>query len=161
MTYCVYKHTCPNGKVYIGITNQNPYRRWKNGYGCKGQSAFYQAIQKYGWNNIKHEIIFENLSLEEAAKKEKELIEKCKMFSYNTQNAGGICGVKIKQYSMTGKLLNVFESVTEAAKLTNTHTSRIVKVCQQKANSSNGFVWRYEYDDFLSKSLQEIINSIV
>lgn len=25
--YYVYKHTTPNGKVYVGITKQNPNRR--------------------------------------------------------------------------------------------------------------------------------------
>ena len=30
--FTVYKHTSPNGKVYIGITMQNPIRRWN---GCK------------------------------------------------------------------------------------------------------------------------------
>lgn len=31
MKYVVYKHTCPNGKVYIGITSQKPEHRWKKG----------------------------------------------------------------------------------------------------------------------------------
>ena len=35
--YSVYKHTFPNGKVYIGITKQNPLKRWRNGTGYKGQ----------------------------------------------------------------------------------------------------------------------------
>lgn len=26
--YCVYKHTSPSGKCYIGITRQNPIKRW-------------------------------------------------------------------------------------------------------------------------------------
>ena len=29
--YYVYKHTFPNNKVYIGITQQEPQKRWKNG----------------------------------------------------------------------------------------------------------------------------------
>lgn len=31
--WVVYKHTFPNGKVYIGITGQEPYKRWKYGNG--------------------------------------------------------------------------------------------------------------------------------
>ena len=29
--YSVYKHTAPNGKVYIGITSRKPEYRWNNG----------------------------------------------------------------------------------------------------------------------------------
>lgn len=55
--YTVYKHTAPNGKVYIGITGRKPEQRWENGNGCKRNKHFYSAIKKYGWDNIKHEII--------------------------------------------------------------------------------------------------------
>lgn len=37
--YCVYKHTSPSGKVYIGITVQNPLYRWNKGNGKK-KSAY-------------------------------------------------------------------------------------------------------------------------
>lgn len=30
-TYTVYKHTSPNGKVYIGITKLSVERRWQEG----------------------------------------------------------------------------------------------------------------------------------
>lgn len=72
--YCVYKHTFPSGKVYIGITGLEPSRRWQNGLGYKTQEYFWRAIQKYGWDNISHEILFENLSKEDAESKEVELI---------------------------------------------------------------------------------------
>lgn len=55
--YTVYRHTTPSGKVYIGITKQKPEHRWQNGNGYKRNEHFYRAIQKYGWENIKHEII--------------------------------------------------------------------------------------------------------
>ena len=74
--YCAYKHTCPNRKVYIGITCQKPERRWNNGYGYLHNKHFYSAIKKYGWENIRHEIIYENLTQKEAFKKEIELISK-------------------------------------------------------------------------------------
>ena len=67
--YCVYKHTVPNGKVYIGITKLNPLERWKNGHGYKDNTKFFNDIILYGWLNIKHEILFEELTEYEARTK--------------------------------------------------------------------------------------------
>lgn len=73
--YCVYKHTNKvNGKVYIGQTCRKPEYRWSEGKGYIGCTHFYNAIQKYGWDSFDHEIIYENLSLEEANRLEAELI---------------------------------------------------------------------------------------
>lgn len=73
--YTVYKHTTPAGKVYIGLTNQRLAKRWgKDGAGYKAQILFYRAITKYGWENIKHEVIKEGLTRSEAAALEVELI---------------------------------------------------------------------------------------
>ena len=47
--YIVYLHINPkNKKVYVGITNQDVYRRWKNGHGYTKCKKFYNAIMKYG-----------------------------------------------------------------------------------------------------------------
>ena len=72
--YKVYKHTFPNGKVYIGITQQTLIRRWQNGKGYYKNSFISKAINKYGWENVKHEVLFENLTKEEAEQKEIEHI---------------------------------------------------------------------------------------
>lgn len=73
--YTVYRHTTPSGKVYIGITKQNPEKRWENGNGYKGNEHFYRAILKYGWENIKHEIICQaSLSSVQAGAVEKSFI---------------------------------------------------------------------------------------
>lgn len=74
-TYCLYVHTAPNGKKYVGITSRNPKRRWVNGHGYKGL-FFSRAIKKYGWENITHEILFTGLSREEAGRLEREYIQK-------------------------------------------------------------------------------------
>ena len=67
--YCVYMHIFPNQKRYIGQTCQKPERRWNNngsGYLGKRKNGEYKqplianAIQQYGWENIKHEILFNN-----------------------------------------------------------------------------------------------------
>ena len=75
-TYCVYRHTDPSGKVYIGMTmfGNNPKIRWHHGSGYIGHPDFYAAIKQYGWDNMTHEIVASGLSREEAEAKEKELI---------------------------------------------------------------------------------------
>ena len=74
MSYTVYKHITPNGKIYIGITKRNPLKRWQNGRGYSTNKHFSRAIKKYGWNNIIHKILFSGLSEEEAKIKEIKLI---------------------------------------------------------------------------------------
>lgn len=90
--YTVYKHTSPIGKVYIGITRQIPERRWRKGEGYIDNDYFYKAIKKYGWDNFKHEILFEGLSKDEACKKEIELISgtsaNIREFGYNITEGG-------------------------------------------------------------------------
>lgn len=96
MSYTVYKHTSPSNKVYIGITSMKPKYRWSNGKGYKESCRFYNAIKKYGWDNFKHEILFENLTKEEAEQKEVELIAYYKSnqreYGYNIQNGGNSIG---------------------------------------------------------------------
>ena len=98
--YFVYKHTFPNNKVYIGITQQEPEKRWKNGFGYDShQELMKKAIKKYGWENIKHEILFKKLTKKEACEKEIELIalydSTNKQKGYNISKGGeGTIGVK-------------------------------------------------------------------
>ena len=155
--YVLYCHTNKiNNKKYIGITNQKPSRRWgKDGYGYHVQLKFYRAIQKYGWNNFKHEILFENLSSEEAEKLEIEMIAKYDTtnnnFGYNVSIGGGITLAnrrQIKQFSVDGELLNVFESMLYIEKTYGYLTSSICQVCNGNKISAYGYIWRYIEDDF-------------
>lgn len=83
--YIVYKHTSPSNKVYIGITKQTLKARWKNGKGYKNNEHFTYAIKKYGEENFKHEILFDNLTLEEAKIKE---IETIALYDSTNKNKG-------------------------------------------------------------------------
>ena len=75
--WCVYMHeNRVNGKKYIGITSQKPTNRWRNGAGYDKQPRFFAAIQKYGWDGFRHEILFTGLTQEEAERLEVELITK-------------------------------------------------------------------------------------
>lgn len=84
--WSVYIHIFPNNKKYIGITSQKPESRWGiKGKGYQKQPVIWSAIQKYGWDNIEHKILYTNLSQEEAGEKEKELIQ---LFESTTRNNG-------------------------------------------------------------------------
>ena len=90
--YCVYCHTNKiNGKKYIGLTSkQPPSKRWgSNGINYKSCTCFYNAIQKYGWNNFEHIILKDNLTADQAEQIEKEYIK-----LYNTMVPNG--------YNLTG-----------------------------------------------------------
>ena len=91
--YKVYMHKLKkDNRVYIGITKQNLKKRWQNGLGYVRSSYFYNAIQKYGWDDFEHILLFENLTKEEAEEKEKELIKiynsNKKDYGFNLTNGG-------------------------------------------------------------------------
>lgn len=111
--YTVYIHIFPNKKVYIGITTQNPKRRWNNGKGYRNNEYMTNAIIKYGWNNIKHVILFDNLTKEQAEQKEIELIAQyksnIKRYGYNILKGGnasdGLSEESLKKMAITTKKL--------------------------------------------------------
>jgi len=91
-----------NNKKYIGITCQNPEKRWRKGKGYK--YYFKNAIQLYGWHNFKHLILASNLTETEAKNFEKILIDKLRSnninYGYNLTNGGeGTRGYKHTELS--------------------------------------------------------------
>ena len=91
--YCVYVHTNKtNGKKYVGITSMNPERRWSSGRGYRSNPYFSRAIEKYGWDGFKHEIVFSGITKEEAYKKEIQLISELDLTNtehgYNLDKGG-------------------------------------------------------------------------
>lgn len=100
--YCVYIHTSPSGKKYVGQTGEKkPEYRWKNGgagylyknnNGEYKQPAFAYAILKYGWDSFEHEIVASNLTEEEANIFEKLFIKKLNTmnpkYGYNCRKGG-------------------------------------------------------------------------
>lgn len=107
LKYIVYCHTNKvNGKRYIGQTCRSLETRCgSNGVHYKGSSHFWNAIQKYGWNNFEHEVLFENLSKESADRIEKMMIRILRTqnsdYGYNIQNGGSKNTYEIED--LTGK----------------------------------------------------------
>lgn len=100
--WCVYRHTTPSSKVYIGITSKKPETRWCKGAGYHKHIYFGRAVTKYGWDNIKHEILLDGISKSEAVYAEKYLIKWYKLhnLSYNITDGGdGISGLVFSKES--------------------------------------------------------------
>lgn len=102
--YRVYLHTnLINNKKYCGITCMFPmYKRWgHNGSRYKSNRHFWGAIQKYGWENFSHEILFEGLTKEEAGEKEKKIIAKFNLtnpdYGYNMTPGGELSSEETRE----------------------------------------------------------------
>lgn len=91
---CVYCHTVPSGRRYVGISC-SPKRRWRHGKGYEKNYLFWRAITKYGWENIDHDILYDGLTIEEAAKIEKKLIAEWNLTNpeYGMNLSGGGDGI--------------------------------------------------------------------
>ena len=96
--YKIYAHVNKvNGKIYIGQTKQKVEDRWRDGlgykpYGKKSPSHFWNAIQKYEWNNFEHIILKGDLTLKEANYWEEYYIKQYnstnKQYGYNISFGG-------------------------------------------------------------------------
>lgn len=186
MGYSVYKHTFPNGKVYIGMTGQEPEKRWANGWGYitrpEGSrnynkvSRIGKAIVKYGWNNIKHEIVYSNLTKEEANKKEEELIVKYKSdndeFGYNYTKGGRNLLSEERKEELRAKAEKhgcvpvmcietgeSYESITAASRAKNVRSSAISLCCRGYQKTAGGLHWDFvlEKDKMSMKNLNRRI----
>ena len=80
--YSVYQHVTPDGMYYFGQT-QNVERRWRNNGAEYKTTSLYPYIEKYGWDNIQHIILFRDQTKEDALFIENFLIE--------TAQEDGVC----------------------------------------------------------------------
>lgn len=94
MAFCVYMHVLPDGKRYVGQTSVKPSYRFNGGRGYSRNKEFYAAIEFFGWENIRHEIIAEGLTEDEACELEIKLIAEYKCtdprYGYNKSVGGKI-----------------------------------------------------------------------
>lgn len=171
----IYKHTFPNGKVYIGMTCQEVRHRWRDGNGYNNQDVMRRAIKKYGWGNIKHEVIFENLNQQEAENIEQKLIRELKAnnkkFGYNLDNGGNHAGKMSKQTiekmrnslknspynwlcDINNNVLQVFSGVNETARQTKIPAMVISRCCR----GHQGHKCRRGYKFYLYVNNEIVIN---
>lgn len=156
--YKIYMHKNKiNGKVYIGQTYTSLRARFgKNGIGYKGCPIFWNAIQKYGWNNFEHTILEENIfDAELANEKEKYYIALYNStdnnIGYNIQIGGNEqtkLSIKVYQYSIDGNYIKEYNSIADATRDCNILNGKISSCCKGKRKSAGGYRWSYEkYDN--------------
>ena len=166
MNYIVYKTTnLINGKIYVGVHRTNP--DIFDGYiGCgvtkkdkkkKTLKGFPAAVRKYGYCNFKRETLFVFPNTEEgklqAYSKEAEIVNIDFVKRKDTYNLtiGGKFSVyeslkvEIAQYTIDGKFIRTWDSITEASEMLNIPniSQNLVGISKYSGN----FQWKYFYGD--------------
>lgn len=141
--YTVYQHIFPNGKRYIGVTRNSVHKRWGyKGYNYRSQFVG-RAIEKYGWDNIEHDIFCVCETKEQAEKVEHFLVS-----HFDTMNPehgynvlpGGDVSVNDATPEMRYKLGNG----NRGRKHTDEEKQKISEGCKRAFNrpESNGHIGR-------------------
>ena len=155
--YTVYSHTTPSGKMYIGITKNSIRKRIHSGY--LSNKFFTAAVRKYGWDNIKTDIIAENVSIDEA-----NLLESYYIASYETQNkrkgyniADGGLSWNSRTDEVRKKIMlseknrkqvecvetgEIYQSFGDAERRTGVDRFDISKCCAGKRKTAGKYHWR-------------------
>lgn len=183
--WSVYIHIVPKAisgyeydKYYVGITGNNPEKRWKDGrgYSKNNQRMIFYAIKKYGWNNIEHHIIAENITYSEACSLEISLISILNSYGkygYNLTNGGeGVSGMipstvkQVHQFDIDGNYIASYVSIQEASRQTNISAACICKNIKEnkKPSGATQYIWRddngvyYKDEKYHLKDKNELIH---
>ena len=168
--WCIYYHKNKiNGKVYLGQTN-NTYRRFSYaGIYYKGCKYFYNAIQKYGWDNFEHEILIKDLTKQQADIIEKELIKKFNLRNnengYNIAEGGNLfhppsgkehpLSKTVYRYDLSGNYIDEWENAPSASNVLNIKADLIRNSARNNGTKKAGeYLWSYIKKDKLPKFVQ-------
>lgn len=150
----IYCYTSPSGKKYIGKTKTTLKTRAEhNQRGYKGCKAFYNAIQKYGWDNFEVEI------LEEVPIDILTLVETQYILKFDTTNPkkgynivtdyhdflSVLNRIPIYQYdAFTGVFIAQFENIAEAERTLGVYRGSIQRVLNILNRTVKQSVWLTE-----------------
>lgn len=168
MKYIVYLTTnIVNNKIYVGVyQTENPdvfdgyigcgiNKRNQTTYIKHPKTPFHYAVKKYGYDSFKRSTIKIFDTIEEALKLETEIVNEefiKRVDTYNTIIGGGLppnLSKVIYQYSLDGKYLNTWSSITEVAAIYNISPNTIGEAAKYK-RAYNKFFWTFEKFDSLN-----------
>ena len=137
-------------REFIFVKNKTKFNKiWQNYVKCGSQSDDKFSINRldndkpYIFNNIELTTWGDNRNKSYTCPKIKK-----------RQVLSGKQGCKqVLQFSLDGKFIQKYSSITEAEKQTNTELSQISAVCKGKRKTTNGFIWRYFQDVNYTKPL--------
>lgn len=163
-----------NGKAYVGQTVQTLQDRWGRGSSYSTCTHFYNAIQKYGWDNFEHKILECGLEDTELNERERYWIEKYNSIQngYNIREGGNEQHlteehkekIRLSNTKIFGRqvvCLNtgiIYDSVTSAKR--ETGAEHISDCCSGKIKTAgkdengNALLWKY-IEDYTGK--EEVI----
>lgn len=146
-TYIVYKHTnLINNKVYIGITchGENPNIRWQNGRGYIENSLFFTDILNFGWQNFSHEILADNLNINDAFALEKKYIKE-----YDSVNNG----YNLSYGCSEPPSIETREKISQALQGLTRKSTSIEQQIKTKQNNSG---WKNGFDPIETKITKKV-----
>lgn len=164
--YKVYEHVNKiNGKRYIGITCRELGQRWgKDGANYRFNEHFWNAINKYGWNEgFEHRTLLHGLTPEQASAWEIRLIAHYRTTDANkgyNNDFGGIRGFScFSTDDMVIRLRDfmLYYSPLQCAKENNLTPIQVVNMCYVSTDSQQEYMW---LDEFNSLSFIEKEKSI-
>jgi hypothetical protein len=173
--YKIYKLIFPNGKVYIGQTKQEIQKRWGfQGKGYKNCPKVYNAILKYGWENVKKEILYDKLNHNDANMLEIKLITEVynsnnNNFGYNIENGGNTIGTHSEETKRKigegnkGKIvsLETREKIRQAKlgkKASNEAKEKLKNICKMSNMKRNQHLIFFNEKMYNLKELSELLN---
>ena len=92
--FLIYRYTAPDGRVYIGCTARTlAERAGQHGEGYRDATKFWKAIQEFGWDSFRVDVLATTESAEEATKLEDKFIEQYRSlnirYGFNSIKSGG------------------------------------------------------------------------
>lgn len=158
-TGIIYKLTNKvNGKSYVGQTLHEKQRLNTHKRAGKNKKLTYRAlvvdyaIAKYGFENFEYTVLERDIPQNKLNEREIYWINYFDTLNtgYNLtkggQNSSQLSKKKVTMYDFEGNYIRTFDSIQDAAELTNNSKSKICNCCKYKRRAAGGYQWRYADD---------------